>query len=210
MNRTSYGIDSRSYHSPLVSRTLFLILSTLIELLLRRDLYRLARAVVIIVRMASPVTNRMLDAQKEPNCVAVTHERKYYRDGATWIKRSLPPAEWQVNEITGTYFVPRFGRERILNEAACLRYIAEHTDIPVPRVHCCFEDRGAAYLVMDYLEGVQMAELNEEDRTVVQQEVERHRETLRTLRSTQWGGPTGLVSIIDLPSSSLSRWRDSY
>ncbi len=31
----------------------------------------------------------------------------------------------------------------MLNEAAALRFIAKNTDIPVPKVHACFEDEEA-------------------------------------------------------------------
>ncbi|KAM5436619.1 hypothetical protein McanMca71_001737 [Microsporum canis] len=94
-----------------------------------------------------PVTNQMLNARREENCIAVTLERKYYRVGQTWVKRSLRPSEWQINPYAGTLVVPRFGKERIRNEAASMKFIAENTDIPVPKLYCCFEDDEAVYLV---------------------------------------------------------------
>jgi serine/threonine protein kinase len=103
-----------------------------------------------------PVTNQMLNSRREENCISITVERKYYRVGQTWVKRSLRPTEWQVNPFTGTIVIPRFGRERLLNEAASMKFIAEHTNIPVPKLYCCFEDDEAVYLVMEYIEGVGM------------------------------------------------------
>ncbi|KAB8801899.1 hypothetical protein FH972_026720 [Carpinus fangiana] len=118
-----------------------------------------------------PITNQIINARKEKNCITVTPERKYYKDGQTWVKRSLRPDEWQVNPCNGQFLVPRMGRERILNEAASIRFIAEKTNIPVPKLYCCFEDNEAVYLVMEYVEGVGMNELPEEERKIVESEV---------------------------------------
>jgi hypothetical protein len=85
-----------------------------------------------------PVTNQMLNARREESCVGVTTERKYFRVGQTWIKRSLRPSEWQINPFAGTLVVPRFGLERILNEAAAMQFIAEKTNIPIPKLYACF------------------------------------------------------------------------
>ncbi|EEQ35074.1 conserved hypothetical protein [Microsporum canis CBS 113480] len=131
-----------------------------------------------------PVTNQMLNARREENCIAVTLERKYYRVGQTWVKRSLRPSEWQINPYAGTLVVPRFGKERIRNEAASMKFIAENTDIPVPKLYCCFEDDEAVYLVTQYVEG---------KRKVVEKELELHLESMKKLKSRFWGGPSGVV-----------------
>ena len=90
--------------------------------------------------------------------------------------------------------VPLFNPERILNEGACLELLAEKTDIPLPKLHACFEDDGAAYLVTEYVEGVGMNELDEERKSIVAAELELHLETLKKLTSNTWGGPDGMVS----------------
>ncbi len=141
----------------------------------------------------SLVTNQMLNAAKEPNCVAITTERKYYRLGEIWVKRSLAPSEWQSNPNTGKLIVPRRGKERVLNEAASLKYIAENTNIPVPKLHCCFEDRGAVYLIMEYVEGVGMDSLDAAQRKVVEAKVEVHLLEMKKLKSKTWGGPSHIV-----------------
>ncbi len=74
-------------------------------------------------------------------------------------------------------------------------FIAETTDIPVPKLYSCFEDDGAVYLVMEYIEGVAMSCLNPEQRKTVEAELEGYLETLRGLKSDTWGGPTGIVSL---------------
>ena len=140
----------------------------------------------------SPNTNQMLNARKEDNCFAITSERKYYQTDNTFIKRSLRPREWQVT-LRGTIHVPRSGRERLLNEAAAMTFIRANTDIPVPTLHCCFEDDDAVYLVMENVEGVSMAELEKKQREIVHEELEQHLQTMRGLRSSKLGGPSGLV-----------------
>lgn len=152
----------------------------------------------------APITNQMLNAKREADCVGLTTERKYFKVGHTWIKRSLRPAEWQINPFTGTLVVPRFGAERILNEAAAMQFIAEKTSIPVPKLHACFQDDEAAYLVMEYVDGVTMNELNANERQIVERELEGYLQTLRTLKSDSWGGPSGIVSL-DIPDAGAPR-----
>ena len=89
--------------------------------------------------------------------------------------------------------MPRLGKERLQNEADALRYIRQHTDIPVPTVYSDFEDDGAYYLITEYLDGINMADLDEEKKGVVRGELEGYLATLRTLRSKRMGGPGGVV-----------------
>lgn len=141
-----------------------------------------------------PPTNYELNAKREKHCISITPERKYYRVGETWIKRSLRPSEWQKQ--CGYMHVPLFTTERILNEGACLQFLTEKTDIPLPKLHACFEDDGAAYLVTEYVEGVSMSDLDKEQRTIVATELELHLETLKELTSNTWGGPGGMVNLL--------------
>ncbi|KAH8819682.1 hypothetical protein F5884DRAFT_22378 [Xylogone sp. PMI_703] len=46
---------------------------------------------------------------------------------------------------------------------------------------------------MEYIEGVSMAELKPEEPVIVGREIESYLETLRSLKSTTWGGPSGIV-----------------
>jgi aminoglycoside phosphotransferase (APT) family kinase protein len=141
-----------------------------------------------------PITNQKLNARREENCVAITTERKYFKVGQSWVKRSLRPSEWQINPMSGTILVPRFGMERIFNEAAAMEFIAKNTNIPVPKLYSCFEDDEAAYLVMEYVEGITLNHLDIEKRKVIEKEVETYLETMRELKSSVWGGPSGIVS----------------
>ncbi|OAA63248.1 Protein kinase-like domain protein [Niveomyces insectorum RCEF 264] len=139
----------------------------------------------------APPTNQDLNAKRERQCISITPERKYYRCSNTWVKRSLRPTEWQKHG--GFLHVPTFNLERVLNEGACLKFLAERTDIPLPKLYACFEDDGAAYLITEYVEGVGMNELAAEDQKIVVQELEKYIKTLKVLTSNVWGGPSGLV-----------------
>ena len=139
------------------------------------------------------VTNRMLNNRRESNCIGVTAERKYYHIGNTFVKRSLRTTEWQLNPVRGIVHVPWQGHERISNEAAVMQFIANNTNIPIPKLHCSFEDDGAVYIIMEYVEGVTMDQLTNEQRKVVEQELDTHIETLHNLHSPTIGGPSGLV-----------------
>jgi hypothetical protein len=143
----------------------------------------------------APPTNQELNEKREKHCISITPERKYYRYGSTWIKRSLRPTEWQKHN--GFMYVPLFNMERVLNEGACLKFLAENTDIPLPRLYACFEDDGTGCLVTEYVEGIGMNELSSEDQKVVAHELQRHMETMKKLTSENWGGPDGSVSIVE-------------
>jgi aminoglycoside phosphotransferase (APT) family kinase protein len=82
-----------------------------------------------------------------------------------------------------------------MNEAESLRYISQHTNIPVPTVYSDFEDDDAYYLVVEYVEGVNMADLSDKQKTVVLEELTGHLATLKTLRSNRMGGPSGIAIL---------------
>ncbi|KAH7309076.1 kinase-like domain-containing protein [Stachybotrys elegans] len=131
------------------------------------------------------------DQAREEGWIATTFERKYYHRDGVFIKRSLRPNEFRVG-YRGLH-VPRLGKERLKNEAESLQYIRTHTDIPIPRVYCHFEDDKAYYLMMEYIDGVSMSELPEERKAVVRGELDNCITKLKALRSCRLGGPSGIV-----------------
>ncbi|PVH73062.1 kinase-like protein [Cadophora sp. DSE1049] len=52
----------------------------------------------------------------------------------------------------------KYGPLRHLPEAATLKYIAENTSIPVPKVYCAFSRKGSAYIVMQKIRGQMLGE----------------------------------------------------
>ncbi|KAL2756996.1 hypothetical protein ACRALDRAFT_2018649 [Sodiomyces alcalophilus JCM 7366] len=102
-------------------------------------------------------TNEELNAKRDEHCIAVTHER-------------LLPSEWQKHN--DYMAIPLFNVERVLNEGACLRFLAENTDIPLPQLYARDEDHGAAYLITEYVEGVGMNVLDVAKQETVAKELE--------------------------------------
>ncbi|KAI9820457.1 MAG: hypothetical protein M1832_003790 [Thelocarpon impressellum] len=130
---------------------------------------------------------------KEEHTLGFTPERKYLHVGDMFIKRTLRDWELPESAIDGEISMPRQARDRILNEAATMLFIKEFSNIPVPRPIAVFDDDGAVCLFMEFIEGVGMDELTEEQREVVRQELDIHLNTLRNLRSRKIGGPRGIV-----------------
>ncbi|KAH8751110.1 kinase-like domain-containing protein [Diaporthe sp. PMI_573] len=127
----------------------------------------------------------------EEGCFGKTFERKYFRQQGCFIKRTLRPSEFRHGH-RGLH-IPRANKERLINEAASLRYVRQHTNIPVPTVYCDFEDEEAYYLITQWVDGVLMADLSEAHKEVVAAEVEKHLATLHALKSHHLGGPTSIV-----------------
>ncbi|CAJ2502970.1 Uu.00g103640.m01.CDS01 [Anthostomella pinea] len=147
----------------------------------------------------------------EEGCFAVTFERKYYHRGDAFVKRSLRPREFRTG-YRGLH-VPRLRNESLRNEAASLRFIRQHTKIPVPTLYCDFEDDDAYYLIMEYIQGVSMSDLSEDQKSIVREELQNHLATLRTLKSNQLGGPTGIVipphrilRLVDAERAEKNTW----
>lgn len=47
----------------------------------------------------------------------------------------------------------KYGRTTTLNEASALKFIAKHTSIPAPRVHCAFIHKRRTAIVMERMRG---------------------------------------------------------
>jgi hypothetical protein len=123
--------------------------------------------------------------------LATSTDRKYYRRGNAFIKRCLRPREFLLGPH-GIH-IPRLRKESLKNEADTLRFIRRHTEIPVPLLFCDFEDDDAYYVITEYVEGVNMADLPDHQKDVVMAELEGHLAQLKTLRSNRIGGPSGIV-----------------
>ena len=120
------------------------------------------------------------------------HEREFRINHDRFYKRSFRSSEYKLDWRNEPY-IPPLGFERVANEAACLRFIRENTDIPVPDVLEAYDDNGAFVLVTRRLRGVEMDKLSPEHQAIVIIEVEEHVRKLQTLRSTRIGGPTGFI-----------------
>ncbi|KXX73352.1 Aminoglycoside 3'-phosphotransferase [Madurella mycetomatis] len=141
--------------------------------------------------MAFPPPRPQSPQPTEEGHVATSPDRKYFRSGGAFVKRCLRRSEFLVGPH-GVH-VPRLRKESLRNEADSLRFIRRYTDIPVPTVFCDFEDDDAYYLITEYVEGVDMAELPDHQKGVVIAELQGHLAKLKTLKSNRMGGPSGIV-----------------
>ena len=123
---------------------------------------------------------------------AKTAERGYYSRDGCFIKRSLRPSEFKTT-LKGSLHIPRLGKERLQNEAESLRFIRRISNITVPTVYGAFEVDGSYLLITEYIDGVDMTTLSDDQKEIVNAELDQHLATLREIRSNQIGGPTGII-----------------
>ncbi|KAL9089433.1 MAG: hypothetical protein Q9165_005754 [Trypethelium subeluteriae] len=87
---------------------------------------------------------------------------------SNWLRRQLTralvallknrrPRSGSVLFLTPTICV-KYGTTQHVAEALAMQYIATHTSIPVPKVHCAFECKGVTYIVMSRLPGTTIAD----------------------------------------------------
>lgn len=68
------------------------------------------------------------------------------------ILKRIRPREGNVLMLTDGLCV-KYGRRVQLSEASTMRFILQHTSIPVPRVLCAFTRSGRTYIVMERIKG---------------------------------------------------------
>jgi serine/threonine protein kinase len=141
----------------------------------------------------------------EEGCFAKTFERRYYRKGDIFVKRSLRQSEYRTG-YRGLH-IPKLGTKRLRKEAASLKLIQKSTNIPVPQLYDHFEHDGAYYIAMKYVEGVTMSNLSEDQKEVVAKDLEIYLSTMHTLTAKKIGGPSNLII---LPTVSWRRQKIPY
>ncbi|KAL8728435.1 MAG: hypothetical protein Q9166_005397 [cf. Caloplaca sp. 2 TL-2023] len=55
--------------------------------------------------------------------------------------------------LPGGKFIVKYGDVRDLSEAHAIRFIAQHTSMPVPKIYSSFEHKGRVYIVMEFMKG---------------------------------------------------------
>lgn len=79
--------------------------------------------------------------------------------------------------------------QRFRTDVAIQKYLRERTNIPLAAFATVFEDDGAMYLATEFVRGVSTQDLSEDDRKVVEKELQDHVRTLKSLRSDTPGVP---------------------
>lgn len=106
------------------------------------------------------------------------------------MKRSLLACIRLRDPVEDTFhFATRMPR----NDAACLKYDREKTDITVSKVLDAYEDNGSFLVSAARTEGVSLQELREEDRLKALNEIRADISKLQTLQSNKIGGPSGIL-----------------
>ncbi|KAI9050710.1 hypothetical protein LZ554_004830 [Drepanopeziza brunnea f. sp. 'monogermtubi'] len=130
---------------------------------------------------------------EEKENIKTTAERQYDNTRTAFVKRSLAPHEF-IKTQRGNVHIPFHNKERLQNEADCLRFIRQNTNIPVPEVLGFYESEGAWYLCTSLASGTELSKPSREDGDIVRLNLRRHRATLRSLKSRVPGGPKGILS----------------
>lgn len=99
-------------------------------------------------------------------------------------RRRQPPHVGHVYPLSHRMVV-KTGSDVRLDEAATMRFISEHTSIPVPKVLSAFVRKGTAYIVMEKIQGQELAKvwhrLSEQTRASLLDQLRQHVDDLRAL-----------------------------
>ncbi|EKM75444.1 hypothetical protein AGABI1DRAFT_79892 [Agaricus bisporus var. burnettii JB137-S8] len=91
--------------------------------------------------------------QKQPSLgINNTPLRRYAVLSAIQLLRRIKPLTGNVVFLSNKLCV-KFGHFVQLSEASTLQFIAQHTSIPVPKVHCAFVHKDCTYILMDRIDG---------------------------------------------------------
>ena len=177
---------------------------------------------------ASPIRPAPNYSASSPEVLEFKSVEKLYRinDGGRVLKRSLRLDECYCRS-DGKPAVAPLVVERLQNEAACMTFIRENTDIPVPKVLEAYLEEGVYWLWMEFVEGVAMSELTPEEKFEVIPQgphllsslsechgrgiltggaVERVIMALQRLRSRFSGGPTDILAPTTVVEQ-LAEWK---
>ncbi|KJA13871.1 hypothetical protein HYPSUDRAFT_92601 [Hypholoma sublateritium FD-334 SS-4] len=156
---------------------------------------------------------------QEDGCLAITAEKKYYEypdvpNGSVFVKRNLTPSEFIVARWNGELYVPDMILDRMRNEAATIRFIQKNTTIPTPNIRCAFEDHGRYYIITDFVPGVGMADIPEDKKSIVIEELKGYIAEMHNIKSTVIGSVLGKIILPPrvaevLPGSRGERLREA-
>ncbi|KAB8250041.1 kinase-like domain-containing protein [Aspergillus flavus] len=79
------------------------------------------------------------------------------------------------------------------NEAKVLQFIRRVSNIPVPKLCAAFEIDDSYLLFMEYIDGISMSQLTDEQKEVVNVELQQHLDVLHGIKSKSIASPSGIV-----------------
>lgn len=114
------------------------------------------------------------------------------------IKRSIAPDEYP-DSAGRDYWDSLKMKESLRNEVAAIRFVKQHTTVPVPNVVGAFVDRGVYYMMIEKEQNViGLQDLAPGQREEAVAEINGYVAQLQSLRSTRFGGVEG-DTIIPAP-----------
>ena len=135
-----------------------------------------------------------------------SHKKRSPSIKSHWLRRQLTrasvallknrrPRSGCVLFLTPTVCV-KYGPSQHIAEAFAIQYIASHTSIPVPKVHCAFERKGITYIVMSKLPGISIAEAwhtrTDGSKAQLLEQLKRYVDEMRNLEQPRPGVVEGL------------------
>ena len=106
-------------------------------------------------------------------------------------ERGASPRKLSVVELTRLLKVPYFGHH------TALTFLKKHSTVPVPKVYRELELDGAHCIIMEYIKGDLLADVEEGSKPAVIEKLQDHIKVMHSISASQIGGisPPGLVYL---------------
>ena len=139
-----------------------------------------------------------------------TRLRRFLVLAAVKLLKRVVPSHGAVIFIS-TKLCIKFGPLRHLPEASTMRFIAQHTSIPVPKVYCAFTRKGWTYIAMQKINreilGSEWSKRSDDSRAKILQQLKRMVDEMRNIPPPRGQGVCNIDggSIWDsrLPGTSM-------
>lgn len=129
----------------------------------------------------------------EGSCTPATPERKYYRHGNLNRKRCLRPSEYLIRQNCEVIISTAPREDSPTRLQHCTIFVTTQTFLSQGAYEAFEDAQGAYWLITEFSEGVNLADLPEDKKSVVIRQLELHLQTLQSLKSSIIGGRTGIV-----------------
>ncbi|KAK3172936.1 hypothetical protein OEA41_006262 [Lepraria neglecta] len=105
------------------------------------------------VETKDPPTTRSTDSKP----INATWVRRFGTLAAVALLKRVRPRKGTILVLSHRLCI-KYGDRVDLSEASAMHFIAQHTSIPVPKVHCAFAHRDNTYIVMEHIDGEMIAQ----------------------------------------------------
>ena len=148
------------------------------------------------VQMADLPTELSTESQPINN----TRLRRFLVLAAVKLLKRIVPSHGAVIFISNKLCI-KFGPLRNLPETSAMRFIAQHTSIPVPKVYCAFTRKGWTYIVMEKMNGEMLGsgwgERSDCSKAKILQQLKRMVDEMRNIPSRRGEGQRQGVRNVD-------------